>query len=67
MYTRPIYPYPNVAKYKSGDPNDAANYQEVKGPAKVPQAFPNETVKLLGPDKVFLSVAQAIAAREPRA
>jgi feruloyl esterase len=51
VYTRPIYPYPNVAKYKgTGDPNDAANYQEVKGPAKVPQGFTNESSKLLGPD-----------------
>lgn len=51
IYTRPIYPFPNVAKYKgSGDPNEAANYEEVKGPLQVPQAFPNETSKLLGPD-----------------
>jgi len=49
--TRPIYPYPNVAKYKgTGDPNDAANYLEVKGPAPFPQAFTNETSDLLGPD-----------------
>ena len=51
VYTRPIYPYPNVAKYKgTGDKNDAANYEEVKGPAKVPQGFTNESAKLLGPN-----------------
>jgi len=50
-YTRPIYPYPNVARYKgAGDPNDAASYEEVKGPAKAPQGFTNETAKLLGAD-----------------
>jgi feruloyl esterase len=51
VYTRPIYPYPNVAKYKgTGDPNDAANYEEVKGAAKYPQPFTNESSKLLGPN-----------------
>ena len=29
-FTRPIYPYPQYAKYKgSGDPKDAANFQPV--------------------------------------
>ena len=51
VYTRPEYPFPNVAKYKgTGDPNDAANYEEVKGPMKTPQVFPNEATKLLGPN-----------------
>jgi feruloyl esterase len=51
VYTRPIYPFPNVAKYKgTGDPNDAANYEEAKSPAKFPQAFTNEAAKLVGPD-----------------
>lgn len=46
-----IYPYPNVAKYTGkGDANDAANYVAVKGPVPFPQAFTNETSKLLGPD-----------------
>ena len=50
-YTRPIYPFPNVAKYKgTGDPKDAANYEEVKSTLQVPQVFPNETAKLLGPN-----------------
>ena len=56
VYTRPIYPYPNVAKYKgTGDPNDAANYEPVKGAAKYPQPFTNEAAKLLGPsvDKFY--------------
>lgn len=51
IYTRPIYPFPNVAKYKgSGDPNDAANYLEDKGPMRKPQVFTNEAIKLLAPD-----------------
>jgi feruloyl esterase len=51
VYTRPEYPFPNVAKYKgTGDPNDAANYEEVKGPMTKPQAFTNEAIQLLGPD-----------------
>ena len=51
LFTRPIYPFPNVAKYKgTGDQNDAANYEEVKGPLKTPEAFTNETSKLLGPN-----------------
>jgi hypothetical protein len=41
-----------VARYKGkGDPNDAANYVAVKGPTKVPTAFPNNaSVSLLGPN-----------------
>lgn len=51
IYTRPIYPYPAVAKYSGlGDRNDAASYVEVRGPAKVPQSFDNASVRLLGPD-----------------
>jgi hypothetical protein len=53
VYTRPIYPFPNVAKYKgTGDPNDAANYESVKGPLKVPQVFDSEGYKLLGADNL---------------
>jgi feruloyl esterase len=49
LYTRPEYPFPNVAQYKgAGDPNDAANYQEVRGPMTRPQAFTNEAIKLIG-------------------
>jgi feruloyl esterase len=53
-YTRPIYPYPAVAKYKgSGDVNDAANYEQAKGPFKTPQVFDNQTEKkLLGPNNL---------------
>jgi hypothetical protein len=50
-YTRPVFPFPNVARYTGkGDPNDRANYKAVKGPLKVPQSFPNETAKLIGPN-----------------
>jgi hypothetical protein len=32
-FTRPVYPYPILAKYKgSGDPNDAANFRAVGSP-----------------------------------
>lgn len=49
VYTRPIYPFPNVAKYKgTGDKSDAANYEEAKGPMKTPQVFTNEAAKLVG-------------------
>jgi feruloyl esterase len=49
--TRPVFPFPNVAKYKgTGDPNDAANYEEVKGPMTTPQVFTNEAAKLVGPN-----------------
>ena len=51
VYTRPVYPFPNVARYKgSGDANNAANYEAVKGPLKTPQVFTNETSKLIGPN-----------------
>ena len=51
IYTRPVYPFPNVAKYSGkGDANDAANYVAVKGPLKLPVAFTNETSKLIGPN-----------------
>ena len=51
VYTRPEFPFPHVAKYKgTGDPNDAANYIEVKGPWTKPQVFTNEAAKLVGPD-----------------
>jgi hypothetical protein len=51
VYTRPIYPFPNVAKYKgTGDPNDAANYVEDKGPMTKPQVFTNEAARLVGPN-----------------
>ena len=51
-YTRPIYPFPYVAKYTGkGDPNDAANYEKVKATMHLPQVFDNQTAKrLLGPD-----------------
>jgi hypothetical protein len=48
---RPVYAYPNVARYKgTGDKNDAANF----GPARVPEALPlvfnTEETKVIGPD-----------------
>ena len=50
-YTRPIYPYPMVAKYSGkGDVNDAANYVAVKTSMKTPQTFHAQTMKLRGPN-----------------
>ena len=51
VYTRPVFTFPHVAKYKgTGDVNDAANYMEDKGPWTKPQVFTNEAINLLGPD-----------------
>jgi feruloyl esterase len=51
-YTRPIYPYPLVAKYSGkGDVNDAANFEPVKPSVRVPQVFDNQVyARLLGPN-----------------
>lgn len=49
-YTRPIYPYPAVARYSGkGDVNDAANYVAANI-ITTPQTFHAQTLKLLGPD-----------------
>jgi len=46
--TRPVYPYPYIARYKGvRDTNDAANYQPVKAPDVV---FNSESERLTGPD-----------------
>jgi hypothetical protein len=51
VYTRPIFPFPNVARYSGkGNESDASSYVAVRGPLKLPQLFVNETSKLLGPD-----------------
>jgi feruloyl esterase len=69
VYTRPIYPYPSVARYKgTGDTNDAANYVAARGPAKVPQVFDNASVRLLGADTLkFYKVenGQLVAVPKP--
>jgi hypothetical protein len=49
--TRPVYPYPHVAKYKgTGDVNDAGNFEPVKLPGKLPLVFNTEENRLVGPD-----------------
>jgi feruloyl esterase len=49
--TRPLYPYPMVAKYKgTGDPNDAQNFEPVKVPVALPLVFNTEETKIIGPD-----------------
>jgi feruloyl esterase len=51
LASRPIYPYPYIARYTGkGDPKDAANYEPVKTVAPVPQFFDTEVDKLIGPD-----------------
>lgn len=50
-YTRPIYPFPNVARYSSqGDAKDAASYVSVRGPIKLPQTYDTQAERLIGPD-----------------
>ena len=49
--TRPVYPFPFVAKYKgSGDPNDAANFEPVKAPGPLPVEFDSAENRIIGPD-----------------
>jgi feruloyl esterase len=51
LATRPVYPYPYVARYTgNGDPKDAASYQPVRTPAPVPHVFDTEAARLIGPD-----------------
>jgi feruloyl esterase len=50
-FTRPIYPFPNMAHYSGkGDPYDAASYESVKSGAPVPQKFDTEVKTLIGPN-----------------
>lgn len=51
-YTRPIYPYPLVAKYSGkGDVNDAASFEPTSPSVRVPQVFGNQVhARLLGPN-----------------
>ncbi|MCC7464423.1 MAG: tannase/feruloyl esterase family alpha/beta hydrolase [Gammaproteobacteria bacterium] len=51
VLTRPVYPFPSVARYTGrGDAKDAVNYERVKSAAPVPQSFDAEAMKLIGPD-----------------
>jgi feruloyl esterase len=51
LYTRPIYPFPSVARYSGkGDPNDAANYVRAKAPVTLPQRFNSQAEALIGPN-----------------
>ncbi|WP_206239938.1 tannase/feruloyl esterase family alpha/beta hydrolase [Novosphingobium terrae] len=50
-YTRPIYPFPQVARYSGqGDAKDAASYVSVRGPIKLPQTYDTQAERLIGPD-----------------
>ena len=50
-FTRPIYPFPNMARYSGkGDPNNAASYESVKSGAPVPQKFYPEMTLLIAPN-----------------
>ena len=50
-FTRPLYPYPYIARYSgNGDPTDAANYEPVKSSAPDPLPFNTEATTLIGPD-----------------
>lgn len=51
LATRPIYPYPYIARYTgNGDPKDAANFEPVKSPMPYPQVFDTLSTTLIGPD-----------------
>jgi len=51
LFTRPIYPYPYIARYTgNGDEKDAANYEPVKSSAPIPLAFDTQAMQLIGPD-----------------
>jgi hypothetical protein len=50
-FTRPIYPYPYVARYSGkGDPNDAASYVRAQLPDWHSPVFYPELTTLIGPD-----------------
>ena len=51
LFTRPVFPYPYVARYVGkGDPSDAANYRSVLGAPALPRYFPAEIRQFFGPD-----------------
>jgi feruloyl esterase len=51
VFTRPIFPFPYMARYSGkGDPNKAENYESVKSGAAVPQKFYPEVMTLIGPN-----------------
>ncbi|HUO23374.1 MAG TPA: tannase/feruloyl esterase family alpha/beta hydrolase [Caulobacteraceae bacterium] len=53
LYTRPIYPFPYIAKYSGkGDPTDAASYVRVQSKVKMPEVIDSEAMALIGPDNV---------------
>jgi len=50
-FTRPIYPFPYMARYTGkGDPNDATSYEPVKSAALIPEVFDTEATRLIGPN-----------------
>ncbi len=58
LFTRPVFPYPNVAQYTGkGDPNDAANYKSMKPAQRNSQPLQPEIMQFFGPDnQKFYSV-----------
>ena len=66
--TRPVYPYPYVAKYKgTGDTNDAANYAPEKVPEALPLVFNSESTKLIGPDnQKFFHAENGVVVADPK-
>jgi feruloyl esterase len=51
LFNRPIYPFPNVARYSGkGAPKDASSYESAKSGAVVPQKFDTEAATLIGPN-----------------
>jgi feruloyl esterase len=66
--TRPVYPYPLVAKYKgTGDTKDAQNYAPVKVPETLPLVFDTEATLLIGPDnQKFYHVENGVVIADPK-
>jgi hypothetical protein len=51
MLTRPIFPFPNIARYDgNGDKNNPASYRPVKSTLKVPEVLNSRAMSLIGPD-----------------
>jgi feruloyl esterase len=45
-FTRTLCPYPGVAFYKGGNPNDAASFHCYRGPTGVPGTGPDDGLQL---------------------
>lgn len=68
LFTRPVYPYPYVARYGGrGDTNSAASYRRVRSGAVTPHGFQTEARRLIGPhtQKFYESVDGRLVESHP--